>query len=262
MAPIAEHHRRALSPEEYAAMVEQARAVVCAHVPPGATVAVVSRGDEALLALEARRGWHFPRTAAGAYAGHHPSDSTAAVTHLEELRTSGARYLAVPASARWWLDHYDGLASHLRDRYDLLAEDDACTLFALSAPPPERGGVAPVDPATRERMARFLDALLPERCRVLVAGHGWDELALAPRAVLRVPERLGDGADAALAELKATRGDGGAAYLVVPLASELPAWTGALLASVEQWSPPLARRERLAAVFDLQAPLATNGAAP
>jgi hypothetical protein len=262
MAAIAERNRRRLEPAEYAVTVQRARAVICEHVPPGATVAVVSRGDEQLLALEGRRGWHFPRAATGAYAGHHPADSTAAVTHLEELRTGGARYLAVPASARWWLDHYEGLARHLREHGETLADDPDCALFALgTAPAGAAGPDLPLDPATRERLGRFLDALLPERCRVLVAGDGWDELALAPRAVARVPGRADGGAQEALAELEDARHAGGAAYLVVPLAGGPPAWAGALLAALEAERPPLARRERLAAVFDLQSPIANSGAA-
>jgi hypothetical protein len=262
MAAIAERNRRRLEPDEYAALVEQARAVVCEHVPPGATVAVVSRGDERLLALEGRRGWHFPRAATGAYAGHHPADASAAVAHLQELRASGARYLAVPASARWWLDHYEGLARHLRERCETLADDPACALFALGPAPAAPRDGAPIDAATRARMSRFLDALLPERCRVLVAGDGWEQLALASRAVLRVPERAGGGAHETLAEIEAARHAGGAAYLVVPLAGGSPTWAGGLLAALEAQHAPLARRERLAAVFDLQSPTTPGARTP
>jgi hypothetical protein len=254
--PIAEQHRRPLDPAEYAALVERTRALVQEHTAPGAAVAVVSRGDEALLALDGRRGWHFPRAASGAYAGHHPPDSAAAVAHLEELRASGADYLAVPASARWWLDHYDDFARHLEARCRLLVEDDACSLFALAAPAPAAPAEA-VDPATRERLERFLDALLPERCRVLVAGPGWEALALAPRTVVPVPAAGGGMADA-LGEIERQRRAGGPAYAVVPLADGRADWLARLEAELARRQPPLARRDRLALVFDLQTPTTTQ----
>jgi hypothetical protein len=254
MAAIAERNRRRLEPAEYDAIVEQARAAIEAHVPAGATVAVVSRGDERLVALEGRRAWHFPRAASGAYAGHHPADSTAAIAHLEELRTSGARYLALPACAHWWLDHYEGFAEHLAQHCERTAEDPACTIFALGVAPPAVPDDAPIDPATRARLARFLDALLPDRCHVLLGGPGWDDLPLAARAV----HRIDGGAHDALAAIEAARRDDGATYLVVPLAGEPPAW----VAAIERERAPLARRERLAAVFDLQSPPTTGAPRP
>ncbi len=53
---------------------------------------------------------HFPQDASGGYAGHHPHDSATAIAELEELRRRGAEYLVLPATARWWLDFYGGLA--------------------------------------------------------------------------------------------------------------------------------------------------------
>lgn len=260
MAPIAEAHRRPLDPAEYGGMVERTRALVAAHVPAGATVAVVSRGDDALLALEGRRGWHFPRAAGGNYAGHHPADSTAAITHLEELRACGVRHLVLPASARWWLDHYELFAEHLAVHYEVLADDPACTIFSLGAPVAEQaGGAAPADPLLLGRLRSFLDALLPERCHVLVAGCPCEELALDPRAVAPLPAQPDEGAWEAFDQLEALRRTGEAAYLVVPLAGERPAWLPDLLGAVERRQGALARRERLAAVFDIQAAAPTNG---
>jgi hypothetical protein len=256
MAPIAERHRRALAPDEYAALVERTRAVACAHVPPGATVAVVSRGDDALLALDGRSGWHFPRAASGAYAGHHPHDGAAALAHLEQVRSGGAGYLVVPDCARWWLDHYEALAEHLRERCTLLADDDACAVYALTAAAaaaaaaaaqPADATAAPVDPATGARLHRFLDALLPERCHVLLARREWQGLELPERAVVALP----DGAQPALAALEHQRGAGDPAYLVVPLAGDPPDWIDELLAEVERTREPLAARAQLAAVYDV-----------
>lgn len=263
MAPIAERHRRTLDAGEYAALVARTRAVVCAHVPPGATVAVVSRGDAALLALEGRAGWHFPRAADGAYAGHHPADGHAAVAHLEDVRASGAGYLVVPDCARWWLDHYEPLAAHLRERCALLADDDACAIYALEPaaadapmPQPQPAGGAPApDPAAATRLRRFLDALLPEDCRVLVARHEWHALQLPDRAVLPLP----DGAEPALASLARQPAAELPAYVVVPLAGEPPDWVDELLAALERTLEPLARRAALAAVYELPAHTPIHG---
>jgi hypothetical protein len=250
--PIAERNRRALGAAEYAALVERTREVVRATIPTGTIVAVVSRGDDALLALDGRTAWHFPRAASGAYAGHHPSDAHAAVAHLEEVRASGAAYLVVPDCSRWWLDHYEALAAHLHEHGTLLADDDACAVYALAptvAATPQAGG-APVEPATAVRMRRFLDALLPAPCRVLVARHEWSGLELPERAVVPLP----DGTHATLAAAERQPADDDApAYLVVPLAGDPPPWVGELVAELARTRDPIARRDSLAAVFDLHA---------
>ena len=66
------------------------REFVVEAVPAGATVLVVSRGDDDLVSFDGRVGWHFPQAEDGVYAGHHPQDGDAAIRHLEELRTRGA----------------------------------------------------------------------------------------------------------------------------------------------------------------------------
>jgi SAM-dependent methyltransferase len=129
--------RRGGQPGEYfryQRMIERARGLVRAAVPAGETVAVVSRGDEALVALPGRVSWHCPRTAEGLYAGHHPADGAEAVARLEELRRAGAAYLLLPATAAWWLDHYPELARHLAQRYRRVCHDESCSIFVLTAP--------------------------------------------------------------------------------------------------------------------------------
>ncbi|MGH2978160.1 MAG: glycosyltransferase family 2 protein [Solirubrobacterales bacterium] len=117
----------------YRHLMTEIRDVVEAIVPAGATVAVVSRGDDELLELGAHPAWHFPRGEDGAYVGYHPHDSAEAITHLEALRKQGARYLLVPPTAYWWLDHYRNFALHLEQRYRRLTrEDEGCVLFELS----------------------------------------------------------------------------------------------------------------------------------
>jgi hypothetical protein len=114
----------------YSAMVSRLRALVAAHVPEGATVLVVSRGDDALLDL-GRRSAHFPQSPAGGWAGHHPGTSEEAIAHLEALRAAGASYLLLPATGTWWLSHYTGLADHLRHAAVTVAGGDDGVLFRL-----------------------------------------------------------------------------------------------------------------------------------
>ncbi|HWC10903.1 MAG TPA: hypothetical protein VG455_06735, partial [Acidimicrobiales bacterium] len=100
-----------------------------------AVVAVVSRGDDALLHLGRGRARHFPATDDGSYAGEYPATGDAAVELLEQARARGATHFLVPAPASWWLTHYRALAVHLDRRYPAVAGADATgTLYDLRAP--------------------------------------------------------------------------------------------------------------------------------
>jgi glycosyltransferase involved in cell wall biosynthesis len=104
-------------------------------VPPSADVLVVSKGDRALLDIENRRTAHFPQRGDGVYLGYYPKESQSAIEHLEALREKGARFIAFPATAFWWLEHYGGLRRHLESRYRLIARDDEVgALYALFEP--------------------------------------------------------------------------------------------------------------------------------
>jgi hypothetical protein len=119
---------------QYRREVQRIRDLVERQVPAGSVVAVVSRGDDELLALGRRRGWHFPRTDKGVYAGHHPADSAAAIAHVEELRKRGAGYLLIPRTAFWWLEHYKELREYLEYRCRRVWRDErTCVLYALGA---------------------------------------------------------------------------------------------------------------------------------
>jgi glycosyltransferase involved in cell wall biosynthesis len=114
------------------------RSAVREAVPPGATVVVVSRGDEELLRLDGPEAWHFPRDEEGAYAGHHPADDAEAIARLEEVRERGADYLLFPTTAFWWLEHYAGFSRHLEDRYQVVVRrKDVCRIYALRPSAPE-----------------------------------------------------------------------------------------------------------------------------
>jgi glycosyltransferase involved in cell wall biosynthesis len=114
-------------------LVPSIRDVVRRSIPPTATVAVVSKGDAELTQLAGVRAWHFPQDADGVYAGHYPATSADAVAHLETLRARGAGFLLFPATALWWLEHYNELKAHLETHYRLVVDDpDACVIYDLS----------------------------------------------------------------------------------------------------------------------------------
>jgi len=102
-------------------LVERVRMLVREVVSEGATVAVVTHGDDELLQLDGRTGRHLPQAEGGVYAGYHPADSVTAIAQLEALREEGAGFLVIPAPQLWWLDHYAEFERHLADRYRLVA---------------------------------------------------------------------------------------------------------------------------------------------
>ncbi|HSI32874.1 MAG: class I SAM-dependent methyltransferase [Phycisphaerae bacterium] len=98
-------------------------------VPPGATVIVADAGE---FDREFAAGWRkfpFPERD-GEYWGT-PADAAAAVTELERLRAAGATHIAFGWPAFWWLDHYEALHRHLRDRYPCVLENDRLIVFEL-----------------------------------------------------------------------------------------------------------------------------------
>ncbi|MEO8092628.1 MAG: glycosyltransferase family 2 protein [bacterium] len=123
---------RRLDPR-YREMVARVRGLVSRQLPPGAVVAVVSRGDDDLVDLPSGKGLHFPQDPGGLYAGHHPADSDEAIRELKAIRRKGAGYLLLPETALWWLEHYDGLREHLGEHCPVVAHCDGTgTLFDLS----------------------------------------------------------------------------------------------------------------------------------
>ncbi len=117
---------------EYARLVAAIRELIEAEIPKDAQVLVATRGDDGLLGFDGRSGWHFPREAGGKYAGYHPADSEAAISHLEELRTQGATHLVLPETAFWWLAYYEGLREHLERSYRTIASDEHAIVYDLA----------------------------------------------------------------------------------------------------------------------------------
>ena len=110
-------------------------------VPPGAGVAVVSRGDPDLVRLPGRRGVHLQQTPRGTYAGHHPANAAEAVAYVEDARRAGAEFLVVPSPSFWWLEHYDEFADVLNRRHECVHRDDACAIYRLAPVPTAGAGV-------------------------------------------------------------------------------------------------------------------------
>ncbi len=137
----------------YQQTIAQVRQFVDAALPPDANVLVVSKGDDRLLDLGSRRGWHFPQDAAGQYVGFHPADSGSAIVQLEALRAKGADYLLLPKTSAWWLDHYAGFRRHLERYYrQISVPDDRCVMYSLRETPEVDG----------ESVGTDLDHLLTE----------------------------------------------------------------------------------------------------
>jgi GT2 family glycosyltransferase len=117
----------------YRALTERIRRAVVETVPAGATVLIVSRGDDELMRIDGRSVWHFPRDADGGYAGHHPADSREAITRLEAQRAAGAEHIVFPGTGMWWLDHYGEFRRHLDRAYRRSFSDpDTCVIFDLA----------------------------------------------------------------------------------------------------------------------------------
>src|SRR5215218_3347975 len=136
--------------DEYRALVRRFAEFVRSAVPADATVAVVSKGDAELLAIDGRAAWHFPQRTDGTYAGYHPVDSAGAINHLEELRARGVDHLAFPAPSLWWLDHYEELRRHLESRYREISQDPAAgVVYALEPASGNGNGAQPAAPAAQ-----------------------------------------------------------------------------------------------------------------
>ena len=120
-----------VSSSEYSRLVQRFQEIVSTTVPRDAIVLVPSRGDEALLELGQRRGWHFPQEASGKYAGHYPEDGSAVVGQLQDLIAAGAGFLAFPRTSLWWLDYYGELRQYLERQGKVLADQEECMVFEL-----------------------------------------------------------------------------------------------------------------------------------
>lgn len=152
----------------YRNVVRRCRGLVRECVPQDATLLVVSKGDDDLLAHRGIASWHFPRDPRGMFAGWHPAGDVAAIAHLEVLRSGGATHLLVPETYDWWLTSYPGFREHLETRHRLVERRaGAGKLFELLARPERRpeGG-------SPEEVVRRVSAALGRPAQVLDLGGG------------------------------------------------------------------------------------------
>jgi hypothetical protein len=115
--------------EQYEVLCRAVKHRVCSVLPSGASVLIVSKGDDSLLQIGDRRGNHFPQSKDGDYAGAYPGDSREALHHLEALRLRGADFLVFPSTAFWWLDHYREFARALDTNHERVWSDEACLIY-------------------------------------------------------------------------------------------------------------------------------------
>jgi hypothetical protein len=247
-----------LGASEYAELVSGVQSAISTTLAPGASVLVLSKGDAALVEIPGIAAAHFPQDARGAYAGHHPSDGESATAQLEELRRRGAQYLVIPATARWWLEHYGAFANHLAAHARLICDvPGACLIFDLGQPVAESHDMTTVAvPRTSsEQMRDYLEKLVSTDSTVVVLEAGDAGLAssLAPvRASALATAGLhgeDEGAEAGLARLAAE----GAEYLVIPRTSD--EWLDAhaeLAAGIEGSCRKIADQRHLCRVFELR----------
>lgn len=114
-------------------MVRRVRELLLHRLSPGATVAIISKGDEELIRIRGLQGCHFPQSRGGEYAGYHPGTSAEAITYLEAVRSRGASYLVIPATALWWLNYYGEFRDYLFRHYERSFEDpDTCVIYNLT----------------------------------------------------------------------------------------------------------------------------------
>ncbi len=110
----------------------QLHELISTRLPAGSRVAVVSRGDDALLSLPGYEMGHFSQESSGLYAGYHPADTEAALRAVEQVSRLGYRYLAFPSTSLWWLSYYAGLRSTLELADPAIVDTDDCAIFDIS----------------------------------------------------------------------------------------------------------------------------------
>jgi hypothetical protein len=186
-------------------------------VPAGASVLVVSRGDDDLLDLGGVSAGHFPQDEEGQYLGYYPSDSESAINMLEGMRAAGAQYLVFPSPAFWWLNFYGGLRRHLQDNYRLISAHRDCLVFALVDVPASafRASGDGRHDAAGHALGEIAKHLLPAGAQVVVASLGDEDWStLADLQVWQLP--LGSGGSAATMAHLETMHRNGAEFLIVP----------------------------------------------
>lgn len=169
---------RPVQRDSYAALVRRTRRLVERWVPVGSTVAVLSRGDPAMVTFRDRVGWHLPCYDDGRYVGYHPADAADAVRAVDAVVQRGASHLVVPETSAWWLDHYAGLRAHLeRTGSVVVREPGTATLFSMSPP----AGEDPARALVAADLVEIVGLLLPPGVWLAVIGDETVARALGDR---------------------------------------------------------------------------------
>lgn len=92
-----------------------------ALLPRDAVVAVITRGDEAILAMNGVSARHFPADPHGNYIGS-PADDAEAIAALDRAMSHGAQFFAVPQPMRWWPASYPVFNERLTTVHDCIAD--------------------------------------------------------------------------------------------------------------------------------------------
>ena len=245
--------------EEYQQLIGRMKRAVDELIPPGSTVLVVSKGDPALLSIGPRTGWHFPRADDGQYSGFHPADNTDAINRLEAQRQLGARYLVIPKTSAWWLEHYSEFISHVRSSGRALLEDSALgSIFELDSLPTPLPAQVNADSGSRrsiQQMVNLLEAVLPATATIAVIATKDDDFVAhlpLPAIAIRFTDDAATDPSIALSELRSLA-DGIAEFLVVPVSSREWLDRQVLLAKFIEESYPLVTNQRnVCAIYDLK----------
>ena len=148
MTAVRDDRRRTADSDYHDDLVPRFHPFLRRTVPRRAEVLVVSKGDRALVEGSGVNAGHFPQRGDGVYAGYYPKTSAAAIEHLDHLKSRGAKFLAFPQTALWWLEHYSEFAQYLNDSHRLIAlDEDVAALYALFTPGERQDRVAIEQPA-------------------------------------------------------------------------------------------------------------------
>jgi hypothetical protein len=226
-----------IGPEEYEELCRAVGTAVTEATPPQSIVAVVSKGDPKLVELEGRSGLHFPGDAEGRYAGFHPRTSEEAIAQVDSARAAGAEYLCIPATAFWWLEHYQAFANWLGAHCRSVGSDpDACLIYELLRSPAQTGS----QPGADGQVRSLLDSLLPEEALLFTLGFSSESVAVQGRTVTALSRSRAFGLRRRLTEAP----DLPAFVLISRREGEAP-MEPALERSLSAITIPVARREHL-----------------
>jgi GT2 family glycosyltransferase/glycosyltransferase involved in cell wall biosynthesis len=173
--PVSRRGKQRMQGDTYRAMVGRIRSLAETLLPQEATAVVISKGDDELLKLGRRVAWHFPQVEDGQYAGHYPADGCEAVRQLEALRARGGRFLIIPGSASWWLDHYEDLRRHLDENAEHLWRSEDCAIYQLKEVPAAPGRAQAQETAPPDPAAAVLARTPLDRYDAWLEVNGWSE---------------------------------------------------------------------------------------